>query len=146
MRISDWSSDVFSSDLLGLARDRRRRNQPPRSRYLANREDDARANLSRRGLGRFTSDVRSEVAVVITADDKIEIGAPGPPELTDRKQVLGGEGDDRGRIAGAMHSMHRGHSFAEIYRLTPTRELTEDEEKPACPPTSQEPLRTIGPD
>src|SRR3546814_16270439 len=45
-----------------------------------------------------------------------------------------------------MHSMHRGHSFAEIYRLTPTRELTEDEEKPACPPTSQEPLRTIGPD
>src|SRR3546814_9118947 len=107
MRISDWSSDVFSSDLLGLARDRRRRNQPPRSRYLANREDDARANLSRRGLGRFTSDVRSEVAVVITADDKIEIGAPGPPELTDRKQVLGGECDDRGRIAGAMHSMHR---------------------------------------
>src|SRR3546814_2169880 len=45
-----------------------------------------------------------------------------------------------------MHSMHRGHSFAEIYRLTPTRELTEDEEKPACPPTSQETLRTIGPD
>src|SRR3546814_7227846 len=45
-----------------------------------------------------------------------------------------------------MHSMHRGHSFAEIYRLTPTRELTEDEEKPACPPTSQGPLRTIGPD
>src|SRR3546814_19602580 len=74
---------------LGIARDRRRRNQPPRSRYLANREDDARANLSRRGLGRFTSDVRSEVAVVITADDKIEIGAPGPPELTDRKQALG---------------------------------------------------------
>src|SRR3546814_16601492 len=99
---------------LGLARDRRRRNQPPRSRYLANREDDARANLSRRGLGRFTSDVRSEVAVVISADDKIEIRAPRPPALTDRQQRLSAEGDERGQPAGPMRRKHPGTSSPEV--------------------------------
>src|SRR3546814_19703577 len=76
MRISDWSSDVCSSDLGGPARPCRRRRTRPEARRPARRERPCR-----------WSGGRSECR----APARSSCGRPVPPRPGDRKSVVEGK-------------------------------------------------------
>src|SRR3546814_20916793 len=117
MRISDWSSDVCSSDLVGLARQHKPRNERQSIAAVLPRFKKRRAHAFRNAIGRHvgTVDIDREPAdhiqiqsidggnlTILHGDDHRALGA----RLADRATLDVAREDDMRRLAHDPVSMY----------------------------------------